>query len=82
LFDIGPEKILLVAVIALVFLGPEKLPGLFRSIGRGLSEFRKASSAVQAEITGALASEKDEPSGQREPAGSPAGDDSSHEQER
>jgi TatA/E family protein of Tat protein translocase len=39
--SIGPQEILIVLVIALVVLGPKKLPELARSLGRGVSEFRQ-----------------------------------------
>ena len=82
MFDVGPEKILLVAVIALVFLGPEKLPGLFRQIGRGLAEIRNASSAVQAEMTGAMIDDKDEPTVRKAPAATEAGNEGPLDLER
>lgn len=34
MFDIGFSEILLVAVIALVVIGPERLPGVARNVGR------------------------------------------------
>ncbi len=38
--QIGPLEIILVLVIALVILGPRKLPEAGRSIGKGMREFR------------------------------------------
>jgi sec-independent protein translocase protein TatA len=40
--NIGPMEILIVAVIALLVLGPKRLPDAGRSIGRGLREFKQA----------------------------------------
>ena len=54
MFDIGPEKLLFLAVLALVFLGPEKLPGVFRSFGHALSQFRDATASVQDELRASL----------------------------
>ncbi|MFM7123446.1 MAG: Sec-independent protein translocase protein TatB, partial [Fluviibacter sp.] len=34
MFDIGFSEILLVAVVALVVIGPERLPGVARNVGR------------------------------------------------
>jgi sec-independent protein translocase protein TatA len=45
--DIGIQEILLILVIALVVVGPKKLPEMARSIGKGLREFRRASSEVR-----------------------------------
>ena len=39
-FNVGPMELLLVLVIALVVLGPKKLPEAGRSIGHGLREFK------------------------------------------
>jgi TatA/E family protein of Tat protein translocase len=41
--SIGSTELLFILAIALIFFGPRKLPQLARSMGKGLSEFRKAS---------------------------------------
>ncbi len=51
MFDIGPEKLLLILGIAMVILGPRKLPEMARSLGRGLREFRRASSGIRDELS-------------------------------
>jgi sec-independent protein translocase protein TatA len=43
--SIGPQEILIVLVIALVVLGPKKLPEMARSLGKGMREFRAALSS-------------------------------------
>ena len=43
---IGPMEIVLVLVIALIVLGPKKLPEAARSVGKGLREFRESVSGV------------------------------------
>ena len=40
--NVGPLEIMLVAIIALVVLGPARLPEVARSVGRGMREFRSA----------------------------------------
>ncbi len=40
--QIGPIEIAVVAVIALIVLGPRRLPEAGRSLGRGLREFRES----------------------------------------
>ena len=45
--NIGPAELILILVIALIFIGPGKLPEVGASIGKSLREFRKASSDVQ-----------------------------------
>ena len=44
--QIGPGEIILVLAIALIVLGPKRLPGAARSIGRGLREFKQSLSEV------------------------------------
>jgi sec-independent protein translocase protein TatA len=40
--NVGPLEIMLVAIIALIVLGPARLPEVARSVGRGMREFRSA----------------------------------------
>jgi len=49
-FGIGFPELLLILVIALIVLGPEKLPQIARALGRGLYEIRRATEEVRAEI--------------------------------
>jgi sec-independent protein translocase protein TatA len=37
-----PTHLIVVLVVALVFLGPKRLPGAGRAIGQGLKEFRES----------------------------------------
>lgn len=40
--SIGPMEIVIVLVIALLILGPKKLPDLGRGLGTGLREFKQS----------------------------------------
>jgi sec-independent protein translocase protein TatA len=44
--QIGPMEVVLVLVIALIILGPKKLPEAGRSIGKGLREFKDSIAGV------------------------------------
>jgi sec-independent protein translocase protein TatA len=41
---VGPMEIVVILIIALIVLGPKKLPEMARSAGRGMREFRSAMS--------------------------------------
>ncbi len=45
-FNIGPLELVIVLVIALLVIGPKRLPEMGNSIGKTIREFRKASSDV------------------------------------
>jgi TatA/E family protein of Tat protein translocase len=47
---LGFTEIALILVIALLLFGPDKLPELGRMIGKGLREFRRASTDLRATI--------------------------------
>lgn len=44
--NIGPGELILILIIALVVLGPGKLPDVAASLGKSLREFRKAATDV------------------------------------
>ena len=46
-FNIGPFELLLVLVLALLVLGPGKLPEVGNALGKTIREFRKASTDVE-----------------------------------
>ena len=54
MFNVGPEKLLVVLLVALIVLGPDKLPNAARQIGKYLSEFRRISQGFQQEIRSAI----------------------------
>lgn len=45
--SIGGTELLIIMVIALVVFGPKRLPELGRTIGKGLTEFRRASNDLK-----------------------------------
>ena len=66
--SIGGTELLVILLIALIVFGPRKLPELGRTIGKGLSEFRRASSDWQRSLDEEVRIE------QRRPPRKPDGD--------
>ena len=60
---IGPMEVAIVLVVALLVLGPKRLPAAGRSLGRGIREFRDGIAArgqdTPDEQPGLLAAERD-----------------------
>jgi len=47
----GMTEMIIIGAIALILIGPKKMPDLARAIGRALTEFRKASNEFKSSIT-------------------------------
>jgi Tat protein translocase TatB subunit len=47
MFGIGLPELILITVVALIFIGPKQLPGVLRSVGKGLVEFKRATNEVR-----------------------------------
>ncbi|MFT5441774.1 MAG: TatA/E family protein of Tat protein translocase [Myxococcota bacterium] len=71
MFGIGPLELGVVLVVALLVMGPKKLPELARTLGRGLAEFRRASNELKRSIDFDLEDHKIEPPPAPAQAGSP-----------
>ena len=53
MFGIGMPELMVIFVIGLVVLGPKRLPELARTLGKSLSEFRRASNDLRREFMSA-----------------------------
>lgn len=51
MFDIGFAELLMIAVVALLVLGPEKLPTAIRTLGLWLGRAKRTVSSIQSEIS-------------------------------
>ncbi|MGI6286199.1 twin-arginine translocase TatA/TatE family subunit [Neomoorella humiferrea] len=50
MFGLGAPELILILVLALIIFGPGKLPEVGRALGKGIREFKNATSAVTEEI--------------------------------
>lgn len=70
--NIGPLEIALVLIVALIVLGPKKLPDMGRSLGKGMREFKGAISGDS----------RDDADDAKAPALTSATDEEIHEEKR
>lgn len=70
MLNIGPQELLLILLVALLVVGPKRLPELSRTIGKGLREFRKAQDEVTKTIR--LGLDDAEPATRKGPTTPPA----------
>jgi Tat protein translocase TatB subunit len=47
MFGIGMSELVIILIIALIVVGPKKLPELARTLGRGLAEFKRAANEAR-----------------------------------
>lgn len=54
MFNVGGGEVLVIMLLALIFLGPDKLPHAAQQAGKYLSEFRRMSEGFQRELKDAM----------------------------
>jgi TatA/E family protein of Tat protein translocase len=50
MFNIGPLELIVVFIVALIVIGPKKMPDLARALGRAIGEFKKATRDLQSSL--------------------------------
>lgn len=65
LFGVGPAELIVILVVALVFVGPERLPKLAADIARTIREIRKYTGAIAAEFNEVIQDFEKETAGDR-----------------
>jgi sec-independent protein translocase protein TatA len=77
--QVGPLEILVVLVVALIAFGPEKLPGMARTVGRTLTQLRQMADEVKGEFQAGLDDpvepDKPPPVSTEEPVPGPSSED-------
>ncbi|MFT7648689.1 MAG: Tat protein translocase TatB subunit [Candidatus Poriferisodalaceae bacterium] len=58
--NLSPNEVLIIAVLALIVLGPQRLPEAAKTIGKAFREVRKVSTTIRAEIDAAFKEPMDE----------------------
>ncbi len=74
MFGIGTPELLVILVVALVVVGPKRLPEVARALGKGLAELRRATSGLTEELhnAGVMLDEEARPRAPQPPAPPPA----------
>jgi sec-independent protein translocase protein TatA len=66
-FGIGMPELLVILVVALIVLGPKRLPEIARSLGRGMAEFRRASNEFTRTISASIEEPPQQPAPPQQP---------------
>lgn len=70
MFGIGLQEMIVIALVALLVVGPKKLPDLAKSLGKGLAEFRRAAEGLTESVKETIR-ENDLPDSQQDKKANP-----------
>tara|TARA_B100000029_G_scaffold439238_1_gene455664 strand:- start:1374 stop:1556 length:183 start_codon:yes stop_codon:yes gene_type:complete len=59
MFGLGTGEILVILLIVLLLFGAKKLPELAKGLGKGINEFKKASTDIKKEVENAANTEEE-----------------------
>ena len=69
---VGVPELIIIFTIALIIFGPRKLPELGKSLGRSLSEFKRASNELKSTLDEEIRTEERRSAERQEPPRAPA----------
>ena len=52
--NLNTPEIFMIGAVVLLFFGAKRMPGLFRSVGKSIREFKKATSGIEEDIRSAM----------------------------
>jgi len=58
MFGIGMQELIIIAIIALLIVGPKKLPDLAKTLGKGFNEFKRATDGITDDIKETIKEDK------------------------
>jgi Tat protein translocase TatB subunit len=61
MFNLGPMEVLVIVVVALVVLGPQRLPDAMRQVGKAVGEARRWSTSLTTTVQSAMDPGPDRP---------------------
>lgn len=56
MFNLGPVEIIIIFIVALIVLGPQRLPEIARALGKAIGEFKRATIDLQSSFDAELRS--------------------------
>ena len=67
MFGIGMPELIIIMVVALIVLGPKRLPDIAKTLGRGMAEFRRATTDLKNQLEVDLEEEEEEEEEEEKP---------------
>jgi len=66
MFGLGPQELILIAIVFLVLFGAKRIPELMQGLGKGVREFKKATGEIEKDIKSAFEPDKEQKTNNKE----------------
>ncbi len=60
MFGLGPQELILIAIVFLVLFGAKRIPELMQGLGKGVREFKKATGDIEKDIKSVFEPDKEQ----------------------